>query len=286
MQKYQFYRDKYQTELLIDCFEKSKTLMLKGPTKPFLITFYEIIFVTAGQGKFALNDEQIEVKAGTILLLPPNKWRQWVEMDKNFDGIYLIFEEEFISTFFNDALFLYRFHYFYNTSSPSYVSAETGDLARFMASLNEIRLEIKSLKADSNHLLRALLYLLLIHINRLYERNFDIKGDFYEDTLILKFRRLLEQNLKSKQRVSEYAQMLEVSQSHLNKLLKSYFGKSCSEIIKERLLIEVKKELLFTKKNLSEIAFELGFSEPSNFNRFFREMTGLTPKSYRLQNLK
>ena len=127
---------------------------------------------------------------------------------------------------------------------------------------------------------------MLSSINRIYEKRFNLKEEHFQDILALRFRKHLEKNIISKRKVSEYADMLQVSRSHLNKTLKRYYGKSCSEIIKERLTTEIKKALMFSDKTISEIAYNLNFSEPGNLNRFFKKMANITPQKYRLLNLK
>ena len=78
----------------------------------YVVDFHEIFFITKGKGQFKIDNEIIAVEPGSILLLPPNKWRQWIKIEKPIDGYFLIFEEDFISSFFNDQLFLYHFHFF------------------------------------------------------------------------------------------------------------------------------------------------------------------------------
>ncbi|WP_343486211.1 AraC family transcriptional regulator [Allomuricauda sp. d1] len=282
--KVDFLRKKYDRELLIDCFEMRENLNVNKSTQPFWVTFYEIIFFTSGFGEFRIDEEIVSFKKGTVLLLPPNKWRQWLHLSDDTDALFLIFEEEFISRFFNDALYLYRFAYFYNTDTPSYVNLTDCEMGVMSQKLMEVQQELKSLKDDSRHFLRALLYYILIQLNREYQTAHSISKTFYREQLVLQFRKLLEKHIIEKQRVVDYAQLLQVSTSHLNKKLKLFLGKNCSELIKERLLLEIKKQLLFSKKTISEISYGLNFSEPSNFNRFFHTMTKMTPKQFRLEN--
>lgn len=281
---FNFSRNKYKTELLIDCFQKNGTLSIESPTKPFLVSFYEIVFITEGKGKFKLDNETIPFKRGTVLLLPPNKWREWYKIDNSFEAIYLIFEEESISTFFNDALYLYRLNYFYNVNTPSFLNLTESDLSNLLPKLNELKNELGQLHKDSSHFLRSILYYVLIQLNRQYQKTYKIQTEFYQKANILKFKKLLEENIKEKHKVKDYAKLLGVSTSHLNKLLNTFFGKSCSEIIQERLIAEIKRNLLFSNKSISEISYELNFSEPSNFNRYFQKTVKMTPKEYRNQN--
>ena len=279
--KFQFQRNKYGRELLIDCGLMSE---LKGFTldnTPYWIDFHEIYFVTSGEGTFKINEEQIAFKAGTVLLIPPGKWRQWEAIKGKLDGYVLMFEEDFTAKFFNDGLFLYRFHYFYNNSSPSFVQLNAEELSEYTKLLNQIKQELACLKHDSNHLLRAILYLLLISINRAYTAQFDIKEKFFQESLALQFKKALERNIRSHREVSFYTSELSVSKSHLTKILKRSFGKPPAQLIRERLIAEAKKDLLFSKNNIAEISYALNFSEPSNFNRFFKDLVGISPNEFR-----
>jgi len=97
----------------------------------------------------------------------------------------------------------------------------------------------------------------------------------------LRFRQMLEQHIKDKHTVQEYADALKIGRTYLNKLSKLYLGNTAKEVIRARLLLEAKKEILYSQKDISEIAYELNFSNPPNFFRFFRQLTGLSPQQYR-----
>ena len=284
--KFTFSKNKYNRELLIDCFLKSESLDLEEATDPYTVNFYELIFITKGMGSFALNGKEIKFRPGTVLLLPPDQWRQWKSINKEFDAVFLIFEEEHISSFFNDPLYLYRLHYFDNSDAPNHIHLEPTSLTKLLSITAQIQHEIKNLQDDSSHLLRSLLYYLLITLNRKYSSQHGLSKSFYHETLVLKFRRLLEKHILEKQRVTEYADLMGISPSHLNKLLKNYFGKSCSEMIKHRYTLEVKKWLLFSDKSISEVCYTLGFSELSNFSRFCQKNLQMNPKEFRAQNDK
>jgi len=281
---FKFKRNKYGKELLIDCEMMTEVKSFTKNTTPFLVNFHEILFITKGKGIFRLDNEQIKFAEGTILLLPPNKWRQWEIIDEAIDGHFLIFEEDFISTFFNDQLFLYRFHFFYNNFTPSYIHLKQDELSPFLKHLEDIKKELRNLTFDSEHFLRAILYFLLININRSYSQQFKIKEQFFENNLTLRFRKLLEKEIRKHSDVSFYAQNLQVSKSHLNKTLKENLGMSTSKLIRGRLIAEAKRELLYSQLSISEIAYQLNFSEPSNFNRLFKEIVGMPPKAFRLTN--
>ncbi len=282
--KFKFKRNKYGKELLIDCEKISEVENFTKDDTPFMVNFHEIFFLTKGKGVFRLDDERIKFSENSVLLLPPNKWRQWEHVDEEIDGYFLIFEEDFISSFFNDPFFLYRFHYFYNSASPSNVNLSEEEAQAFCKYLEDVKKELASLHSDSDHLLRAILYLILISINRIYSSQFKIAGQFFENNLTLRFRKLVEKNIREHSDVSFYAAHLQVSKSHLNKTLQEHLGQSTSKLIRQRLITEAKRELLYSDLSVAEIAFELNFSEPSNFNRLFKDFVGITPKAFRELN--
>jgi AraC-like DNA-binding protein len=96
----------------------------------------------------------------------------------------------------------------------------------------------------------------------------------------IKFLKLIDNQISHKHTVKEYARELNISNTQLNILLKKYLNTSASVLIKNRLAQEAKKDLLFTGGNISETAYKLGFSELSNFTRFFKKQTGLAPSTF------
>jgi AraC family transcriptional activator of pobA len=97
-----------------------------------------------------------------------------------------------------------------------------------------------------------------------------------------KFRKLVEKNIYTKQRVDDYAYMMSMSRVAINKAVKAQFNTTATDFIKDRLLFEIKMKLIHTTKTISEIAIELNFNEINHLSRFFRTKTGQTPNEFRL----
>lgn len=281
MKEFKFHKTKYGKELLIDCLKVSETQGIIIKNKPFTINFYEIYFITKGNGTFLLDNLHIPYKKGTVLFLPPDRRREWL-VENETDAYVILFEGEFIERFFNDNLFVYRFHYFHNYNTPFHLKTNPDEFSAYLEKTKEIKSEINNLISDSDHLLRSILYYLLIKLNRQYINQHQIKGELFENIEVLKFIRLLDKNFKEKHLVNDYTQMLGISKTHLNKKLKT-FGKSASDLIKNRILIEAKKELLYSDLTISEIAYNLNFSEPANFNRFFKKLSSFSPHKFRME---
>ena len=95
------------------------------------------------------------------------------------------------------------------------------------------------------------------------------------------FLGILDNNYKRNEGVGFYADKMNTSVRNLNLLCSKIFGKSVSEIIETRKLIEARRLLLSTEMTISEIGFTLGYNEKSYFTRVFHKKTGLTPTEYR-----
>ena len=95
------------------------------------------------------------------------------------------------------------------------------------------------------------------------------------------FVRLLEIHICDHKKVSDYADMLNVSPYQLNTATKTYFRKTSSQMIDQQIILESKRFLLGTSNQVSQIALHLGYEDVSYFIRFFKKHTGYTPESFR-----
>lgn len=91
----------------------------------------------------------------------------------------------------------------------------------------------------------------------------------------------IENNYRKQRRADFYANELSLSAKRLNELTRSSFGKTISQMINERLILEAKREIGYVRKPIKEISYELGFSEPAYFTRFFGKQTGYAPEDFR-----
>ena len=127
--------------------------------------------------------------------------------------------------------------------------------------------------------------LILIAANRSYiEQGLSKKLDVTKDnTLLTRYKKLVSQFFITKRQVAEYAHLLTVTPNHLNKIIKEQTGKTASDFINAMLLMEAKALLKHTELSISEIAYQLDFTDPSHFNKFFKKGTEYTPLNYRNQ---
>jgi AraC-like DNA-binding protein len=101
-----------------------------------------------------------------------------------------------------------------------------------------------------------------------------------------RFRQKLEADLAKQHQVQHYANALGMSEKTLSRVCLTAVGVSAKACISQRLVLEAKRWLAHTTIAVQTIGRELGFDEPTNFVKFFRKETGMTPLTFRLENTK
>jgi AraC-like DNA-binding protein len=278
MEKLIFQRNKYGKEILIDTAHTSEFAVDRIRVLP---DFYTIAFLRKSSGTIKINNQVITLGKNVVIFVPVS---QLADITKaNFkEGYFIFFEGEFLDKFFNEQNFIFKFSYFHNTDNPHYLRIDNQGQPSIYTLFEEIHNEIRNLKQDSEHLIRAYLYQLLIKLNRFYTNlHLKLNSKLLTNDYLLKFRYALEKDIKKHNDVQHYANLLGISRTYLNKLCLEFYAKTSLQIIKERLALEIKKELLYTSKTNAEIAFEYNFSDPPNFTRFFKQLTSQTPQQFR-----
>ncbi|WP_265519283.1 helix-turn-helix domain-containing protein [Nitratireductor luteus] len=143
--------------------------------------------------------------------------------------------------------------------------------------------EHRSWNADRNFVLQSHFQVLLAHFSRGLDREEEHTSPSVRRpmSLIREFRRLVDARFCETHSVSDYADVLAVTPTHLSRTVKTITGSTALEIIQERILLEAKRDLLFSERAINQIGYSLGFSTPSYFSRFFRRRTGITPVEFR-----
>jgi len=278
MQKLTFQRNKYGKEILIDTVHTAEFAVEKMEVLP---DFYTLAFLRNAAGQIKINNQTISLTENMVLFIPVS---QLVDISKAnlIEGYFIFFEGEFLDKFFNEQNFIFKFSYFHNTDNPHFLQIDIQEDSRVYDLFEEIHKEIRNFQQDSEHLIRAYLYQLLIKLNRRYTNLYSkLNSKLLTNDYLLKFRYALERDIKTHHDVQYYANLLEISRTYLNKLCLDFYSKTTIQIIKERLALEIKKELLYTSKTIAEIAYKYNFSDPPNFTRFFKQITSQTPQQFR-----
>lgn len=108
------------------------------------------------------------------------------------------------------------------------------------------------------------------------------RGDADRDgERLTELTRMIGENFRSRLPVDHYARRLGLTATHLNRITRALAGKPVSRLVADRIVLEAKRDLVFSALSIQQIALRLGFEDPAYFSRFFAQHAGLPPKLYR-----
>ncbi|ANQ50654.1 AraC family transcriptional regulator [Flammeovirga sp. MY04] len=147
--------------------------------------------------------------------------------------------------------------------------------------------EMKSADELQLEMLQMLLKRLLILCTRILKKQTAL-SELEDDklTIVKEFNYLVEQHFKEKKTVAEYADLLNKSPKTLSNVFKLLGQKTPLQFIQERILLEARRQIIYTDQSISEIAFELGYDDIQAFSRFFKKAEGSSPSEYRTLQTK
>ncbi len=248
---------------------------------PHRIDFYHIMYITKGTGTHYIDFRPYPYSAGSILFISKGQVHAF-EIRADIEGFLILFTDAFLSKnlIHSDILSFYRL-YNYHLHSPIMQPAETsGEI--FGNIINEIYTEYRFPdEFAKEEILRLLLKLLLLKAERI-KRSFTGKeknSDWFLQFGV--FRNELEKRFSETRNAKEYAQMMNISYKHLNEICKSAAGLTAKAFIDKFVILETKRRLAISDDSVKELSYQLGFDEPTNFVKFFKKHTRLSPAQFR-----
>lgn len=279
VKRVEFLATKYGPRLLLDAAMLSEMPAFDATSAPYCLSFYDILLVTAGEGRLALDGAEHPVRPGMVYFTRPDEVRRF--RVKELDGACLFFTGDFVRDAFSDARFIEQFAYWRRDRPTGSLALDRRQQAQFLDRFAAMRQEFAALKGDADHLLRARLYEILVMLNRWYAEVHPVVPDSGPNADVERFLALMERDYVRRRRVADYAREIGRTPGHLNVLCRMHAGRTAGALIRERLVIEAKRRLRYSDAAAASIAYALGFADPAYFSRFFRRETGLTPQAFR-----
>lgn len=235
-----------------------------------------VLLLTAGGGTLYLDGETLGF--GRAAIIVPMGLVHGFRFTPDADGFVLTLSDGFTADHCTGAAAAVRDR----LEVPQVI--ETPEIAPLVPLFRALDQELRWPGPASRAAVAALVTLILVGLARAEPNNAASVHPAAADRVILyRFRRLLETHLTDHWRVADYADALGVTPSRLTLVCRRTAGAAPQALIHTRLLLEAKRQLLYTGMSLSEIGYRLGFADPAYFSRFFTQRAGLSPKAYRQQ---
>jgi AraC family transcriptional regulator, transcriptional activator of pobA len=244
---------------------------------PHRHNFFFILALKKGHGTHVIDFTHFDITDHSIFILRPGQVHE-LTLAAHSSGYLMEFNAEFYHLHDRRTTQMIRKA---TTANFCQLSAESFD--KLNAVLDHIDQEYTDTQAGYNEVIRAQLDIFFIQFLRNRQQsgaNVHPTGT-YDQERLGEFIELIEKHFTSKKQVVDYADMLNVSAYQLSAITKAVVGKTPSEIINEHIILESKRHLLVTSDQVNQIAWSLGYEDPSYFIRFFKKHTGYSPESFR-----
>jgi AraC family transcriptional activator of pobA len=237
--------------------------------------FFYILVLKKGIGDHTIDFTPYPVSNHSVFFMRPGQVHQLV-LKAESTGYLLQFRAELY--FPHDKVFNQLLR---TASNINHYQFDEPGFQRLLSVSASILQEFTAKKEKYQEVIKANMGILFIELARQHNSNAPASVNLYMQERLEKFLELLEANVFNHKQVSEYAAMLNLSSYQLNAIAKSALGKTCSEIIKEHIILEAKRCLLATSNQVTQTAYRLGYEDVSYFIRFFKKHTGYSPEAFR-----
>jgi len=246
---------------------------------PYRKSFYQIVLMEKGFNvRFSLNTHEVKSPENIIYFNGPGHVYSYKRAD-NQEGYIIYFTDEFLSQLVGNVMSEFPFFKVTELNILQLSNEEIGPLnVLFNTIVREQRVHGSGKLEVVRHLVVALLY----KVKAIYLAKNNMKSQFSRTEFLMdKFRQLVNNYYVEHKTVEQYADMLSITPGYLSELVNASLGTNPKSIINQRLISEAKNMLRYSDLTVSEIAFQLGFPDPSSFGKFFRKETEVTPSQFR-----
>jgi len=272
-----FHKRKYGDELLVDIVTLDTIRNSKTFAEVMRQSFYGLMLTTGGEGDVEVDGVPAIARKGMVACARPGDVCTITE-DRGLQSLELIFERDFLISFFSDLHFLNGIAYLSPQRTSPYLMLDEPLYNSIVGLYDSILIELHGTEKKNPHLLRAMLYQVLM----LLQKAAPMEGNTVTETdRVCLFRQLVDEHYLSESGVEFYADKLCITSNYLNRLVRQSLGKSTKQYIQNRRIEEAKRLLRYTSLTISDIAEKLNYDTASYFVRAFSKATGMTPLQYR-----
>lgn len=249
---------------------------------PHKHNYYEMCFFTDGSGAHEIDFVTHSIVSPSIHFLRPGQVHL-IKRGQTYRGYLVVFSEEFFNLRFQNLEIIPGYPLVANLKNGPIINLNNEQFDEFHQLIKNIENELLEMDFDSVEIIISYLKIFFLKLKQNFSKLVanQNEGNSATKNTVYRFNQLVDKYYGQILHVKEYAELLGESPIQLNRAIKSVTGKSASEVIIERLILEAKRLLLFSDLNNKEVAYKLNYEDPSYFARIFRKKTGFTPSGFR-----
>lgn len=250
--------------------------------------YFSFILTLDGAGVYFLDENEFPFDSGTIYFTNPGHLKSY-ELYESKEAYIITLTESFLRDFVHQEIYAEFPFLLAEKVPPTRLAPE--DLADFEQLYQQIMSEFNGNSPFKYRILGNLFMVLLLKIKAKFWSDYNPMEEGSRDSQIVRsFKKLLESEFREmlengagagKLQAQDFAKKLSLHPNYLNSVIKSKTGRTVNDWISKRMLSVAKSLLMSTTQSAKEIGYQLGFSEPTHFSRFFKKHTRQSPSAYR-----
>jgi AraC-like DNA-binding protein len=242
-------------------------------------SLYTIISIEKGRGIYHADFNNFRFEGPVILFSTPFQ-QIFIEADPALEIVLLQFHADFYCIEFHRAEVSCNGLLFNNCYIEPAVNMDVQECGVFRNLMNDIEQECQLIEVNET-VIRAYLQIWLAKASAIKIKMLENQGARDVDLLMEQFRQLVDVHFLTLHKPGDYAALLHISPNILTKRATKYFGKTPSQLISEKLILQAKRQLHLTRKSIKEIAYCLNFQDEFYFSRVFKKFTKVSPQTFR-----
>jgi AraC family transcriptional regulator, transcriptional activator of pobA len=245
---------------------------IKPPIPLFRADYNFLLLFSNGGGEQQVDDDIFELNSNDVLFIRESHLNAIKSINPATEGYFIHIDSFLLNLIFADKNMLNRFSF-----NPKH-SVSKSEM-KWLCQCCDLIIQQKISAKDSTEVEISLLRAIVLKLGEKWPPS-SLKPDRQSEITML-FKELLYENFIYHRNLKFYSDTLNVSENYLNRSVNKVTNKPPKQHINEHLINQSKVLLQDFTKDISQVAFELNFTDPSYFGRLFKQFTKLTPSEYR-----
>ena len=237
--------------------------------------YFVIIWVISGSGEHRVDLNSYPVRDNTIFCIAPGQVHE-LKTEGPAHGFVISFTQEFLGAHDNQADLIFRCSVSASPDEGPVIPVSADMQQELLGVVTNLQKEYSNFFLLRSEVLRGYLKIFLVYLSRRVEVTATTAVPSRHGALLRSFSDLLENNFKKDHSVAGYASRLVVTPNYLNEIIKKSTGFPASHHIQQRIILEAKRQAMYSGVTMKEIAYDLGFDDVAHFSKFFKNGTGLS----------
>ncbi len=251
--------------------------------KPHRANYYKIFVITSGIGQHIIDLKKHNFRTGNFIFISKKQIHSYDFKPGNSGYIITFSEQYLIETVRSEKhlsdMWLFNYHF-----KKPVVQVVAKEQEYFVTIIERIFHEFNN-KKGNREIIQTLLNLLLLNSERIKKEELRECSNEEYCNIFFNFKNYVENNFHKTRNAKVCAEELNISYKHLNNICKKLINKTAKQFIDDFIILETKRFLLSSEMSIKGISEQVGFDEPTNFIKYFKKHTNISPAKFRNKQL-